>query len=130
MCRTSPCSESSEVAIGRRLRAASSRPSHFNSSVVRWYSSQASSIARSPRRNPGSARRSSSRSPTISALPFLIELLHECLRRHAAPRVGDQLLELAGADRGEPDEYGVIAVVVILGEEFLGVRREERLLFG
>ncbi len=67
MWRTSPWSERFELATGRSLRAWSSSPSAFSSSVARWNSSQASSIPRSDRPSiRGSVRRGSTRSRTIS----------------------------------------------------------------
>src|SRR3954447_6324336 len=69
MCRTRPCNDISDVGIGRRLRASSSRPSHLSISVVRWKSSHASSMSRSGNTNAGSMRRGSVRSSTIVS-PF------------------------------------------------------------
>jgi len=43
-----PCNESSDDSMGRAFLAASWRPSHLSSNVMRWNSSQASSISRSP----------------------------------------------------------------------------------
>ncbi len=64
MWRTSPCNESFDVGTGRDLRNESSRSSHLRSSVVRWNSSQASSILRSFSTYGGSSRRVSMRSST------------------------------------------------------------------
>ena len=64
MCRTNPCNDRSDVDTGRALRAASSSPSHLSSKVVRWNSSHASSISRSPDTYAGSARLGSSMSST------------------------------------------------------------------
>src|ERR1019366_554766 len=54
MCRTSPCNDNLEVDTGRLLRSASVSPSHLRSNVVRWYSSHASNMSRSPSTKDGS----------------------------------------------------------------------------
>ncbi len=67
MWRTSPWRERLDEGTGRDLRAWSSTPSALKSSVVRWNSSQPSSISRSDRPSiGGSVRRGSTMSRTIS----------------------------------------------------------------
>src|SRR4051812_45014612 len=67
MWRTRPCKDSFDVATGRRLRSSSLSPSHLMSRVVRWKSSQRSSMSRSPRVFPGSWRRGSTSSVTTAS---------------------------------------------------------------
>src|SRR5438874_7987670 len=69
MCRTRPSRDIDDGGTDRSTNWSGATPSHFISSVARWYSSHASSIARSPATYGGSVRSTLTRASWHAGVP-------------------------------------------------------------
>src|SRR5581483_11682255 len=104
MWRTSPSSDSDDGGTDRSRSWSTVRSSHFNSSVARWYSSHASSMARSSFRKPGSVR--STAMPRTLGRPGGVLAVDDT---GVAPHL--EVVEVAVADAlGDGDGADVVAV--------------------